>query len=878
MEIHPQDGGTVQTNLPRRASNGAPGWLATDHSGRPIHSPPHKSGEARQHHHPRVPHPPVRRLPPPIMRNHLGESKTPPSCPRRSAPPIPSTLHLSGGKPSRPDPSGRHEGSYQFLEQDGGRATTVTEARGRATRTSAASFLSTLPLYNYNIWERVDLDHLGFAAHDRARLDGIHPPQWIIPDETWWLRNAIAVLQLAEREIRACSPNSISSLLQHTRLHFGGDNAYHHGVLIPSSLPTNDSSHHAEHIFSSALIIQAVDWGVDSLDSSLELSRHILTIAEGLFDEKLEPSFDYSSSPSSAAMSSARSATKYLRRLLHEATVAKEKTAALRLQQQQEAEADDRKRAHFLDREQAWRTSRAASKQLWREVEAASTINRWLLRALSARRSRARARIRSFCRGASTHARTVKTRRSIPTSAPPLQPLKPSLLHKSKTHPFRLRGLHLPRKKRRKARRRPPKHQRGLPIPFYPAEEELHQHDPQDDHQSPPTASPSRPPIAAVPPNSFTSPHPPKYLTTAKLGGSHTTILPLCVWAAQTTAAALEFSLCSHPVADLRHTSPESAARAIQRAYRTSTQRRLAHTTLTHKHSTAGAIQRHFRGFLLRKKVRMVTQQLSERKRIGLGAESDMSAGDILRKRIGLSAEPALPAFIFDEEDWKQLARKNTDIGRKIADNSKRLAAAQKSLAASQKCLAADMQRYAAEDERIKPAFYGNPVRTTAVSESPSQFEREEEAILARREQEAAAMILQQGQAARVIQSCCRSSLFRRRLRPHPEGPLYDCAQKHSRCLMELAHQRGAEAHEVQRLQLRLQTLEDDMHFVRMLIDIDLYSDCFGLKRLIRSTCNHLDPTDRDLYISQQLNATQNMKNNYHWIRHLMNLRDDASL
>ena len=274
----------------------------------------------------------------------------------------------------------------------------------------------------------------------------------------------------------------------------------------------------------------------------------------------------------------------------------------------------------------------------------------------------------------------------------------------------------------------------------------------------------------------------------------------------------------------------------------------------------------------------MDTQQLSERKRIGLGAESDMSAGDILRKRIGLSAEPALPAFIFEEEDWKQLARKSTDIGRKIVDNSKRLAAAQKSLAASQKCLAADMQRYAAEDETIKPAFYGNPVRTTAVSESPSQFEREEEAILARREQEAVAMILQQGQAARVIQSCCRSSLFRRRLRPHPEGRLHDCAQKHSCCLMELAHQRGAEAHEVQRLELRLQTLEDDMHFVRMLIDIDLYSNCFGLKRLIRSTCNQLDPTDRDLYISKQLNATQNMKNNYHWIRHLMNLRDDASL
>ncbi len=102
-----------------------------------------------------------------------------------------------------------------------------------------------------------------------------------------------------------------------------------------------------------------MDWGVDSLDSSLELSRHILTIAEGLFDETLEPSFDYSSSPSSAAMSSARSATKYLRRLLHEATVAEEKTAALKLLQQQEAEADrslhDRKRAHFLDREQAWR-------------------------------------------------------------------------------------------------------------------------------------------------------------------------------------------------------------------------------------------------------------------------------------------------------------------------------------------------------------------------------------------------------------------------------------------------------------------------------------------------------------------------------------------
>ena len=76
------------------------------------------------------------------------------------------------------------------------------------------------------------------------------------------------------------------SILQYTaRRHLGSRDASYFGLHVPSSLPTAQPSHDAELIFFLALVIEVIRLGIKTVSSDLEMSRHLMSIAEGMYAE-----------------------------------------------------------------------------------------------------------------------------------------------------------------------------------------------------------------------------------------------------------------------------------------------------------------------------------------------------------------------------------------------------------------------------------------------------------------------------------------------------------------------------------------------------------------------------------------------------------------
>ena len=81
-------------------------------------------------------------------------------------------------------------------------------------------------------------------------------------------------------------PSDLVSVLQYTtRRHLGSRDASYFGLHVQSSLPTAQPGHDAKLIFFSALVIEVVRLGIETVSSNLETSRHLTSIAEGLYAE-----------------------------------------------------------------------------------------------------------------------------------------------------------------------------------------------------------------------------------------------------------------------------------------------------------------------------------------------------------------------------------------------------------------------------------------------------------------------------------------------------------------------------------------------------------------------------------------------------------------
>ena len=125
-----------------------------------------------------------------------------------------------------------------------------------------------------------------------------------------------------------------------------------------------------------------------------------------------------------------------------------------------------------------------------------------------------------------------------------------------------------------------------------------------------------------------------------------------------------------------------------------------------------------------------------------------------------------------------------------------------------------------------------------------------------------------------MIQRCCRSYLFRRRLHPHPEGNLHSYAQERLQCITDLATQRDT------MYSFQIKSLEHRIHHhlpwmisnERKRIESSLWKDIWTIERSIESTmdCSYLPTTNRDLSIKAHLEEGRRMENKFQQLLHLM--------
>ena len=155
--------------------------------------------------------------------------------------------------------------------------------------------------------------------------------------------------------------------------------------------------------------------------------------------------------------------------------------------------------------------------------------------------------------------------------------------------------------------------------------------------------------------------------------------------------------------------------------------------------------------------------------------------------------------------------------------------------------------------ERILGFLAAQSARAAAVTIIQRGFRRltsrwTAQAILAARRRCYHQILRRRHTAASGIQRCYRSYLFRRRLHPHPEGRLHECA-------------------------------DGNKFFAHLLIKMDLLSDCFNIAQSLKSTmdCWYHPTTDRDLSIQAHLEEGKCMENVFQRLLHLMSYENKFS-
>lgn len=454
-----------------------------------------------------------------------------------------------------------------------------------------ASFFASLQFYNNDTsWDAELMARYGHDAHVRIQQDGgRHYPRFYIPPQQWWCDLATQILRLASNHekwyaTRGLPPEDVyqmryNIIVEVCQQQLRGDSAYSFGYFVPNCLPSSHSPEHAEAILLStlaiALIWDVMDYLVEETNPSMTLLHHTLSVTSQLYN-KIKPFFSNSRSINSnnfanTAIESCRKAIKYFERILshykreladeleRNRRAEEEELASLRRQADEKRIAKARaKQLQKHKREFEFRKVRArlASEQLHRNYQirndAAIIIqNRYrgrLVRSYIAACNARRAKLSSLCRGASRLARIRKRFDALiadltrpPTSMdtiPDIDTPPPPSNNRESTHPFRDRGLTLPKRKRRQNNRRrhrrrlrPPKKYRGSGYvkpspPIVPPPPDT----PQDDATSTSSSTAS-----------------PKYhVKSAK----SVTCMPLCIWAAQTRAAEIVM-LCEDSSTDV---------------------------------------------------------------------------------------------------------------------------------------------------------------------------------------------------------------------------------------------------------------------------------------------------------------------------------------
>ena len=374
----------------------------------------------------------------------------------------------------------------------------MNNSTGRADKNNTASFLSSLPLYDIKTyWGRKLYDKYVHARHVRLSHQGRPQPNYYIPPSDWWRNHASNILRkVYADELLASHPGDFfKAFVGLTNSHMMGEAAYSLGFDVLSSLPTSQSTKHATAILYSAIIIELVWFGIDH--PSISFASHLLAMADRCYEVFAAPSFNTSRGINSnnfanTAILSADRARKFLQRILFER---KNQLRILKMREEElvreelalrQRQADEirlatavaeRTKAHHQHMLKVQVLKQQASKALWQQHnhrhQAALAITKWLRgtiwRTNIQRRIERRTTLKAFCHGASLYANNIKaTRPPSPTTALMTSKLP---LNKQKvcSHPFRDRGIVLPKRKRRQ-RHRPPRKARRDYISSSPSQ------------------------------------------------------------------------------------------------------------------------------------------------------------------------------------------------------------------------------------------------------------------------------------------------------------------------------------------------------------------------------------------------------------------------
>ena len=478
----------------------------------------------------------------------------------------------------------------------------INSARGQSIITERAyvSCLTSLPIYgNNSSWEGELHARFGHANHVRIHQDGgRHYPRSYMPPHQWWFDLAYDIRRMAYDGPYADTPHEVQfqAIIELCRDNLRGDSAYSFGYYVPNNLPSSQSPKHTEAMLFSAIAIELVWYGFDMLssvdedelfqhidfyDKFTQFTNHILSMARQCY-ELAAPFFSTSRSINSnnfanTAISSALKAIKYFERIISQyisrhSTLERETAVELeRIRQHDEEIRIARATAEQLQLQQlhqlkelelrkviARQASELHHQQYNLRDDAAILIQTWhrggAVRSCVAACKSRRARTDALVLGASFYSNNIKAARdpySTPTSmvSSSTTPPPPSNNRRS-AHPFRDRGLALPRRKRRQRNRRP----RNRPSRNRPPRKYRERSIEPSSSIPPPTVttqdtdatsslSSTASRCLSVPSTDEISP--PQYHVKSSKGIVH--CMPMCFWAAQSSAAMIKFDLTRTP-------------------------------------------------------------------------------------------------------------------------------------------------------------------------------------------------------------------------------------------------------------------------------------------------------------------------------------------
>ena len=490
--------------------------------------------------------------------------------------------------------------------------------KGIANMEGIAQRISSLPLYSKSSWGRSLLDKYGHdthvnashhiqsvaCAHEEIRLQRMAQrsyPRSYIPPEEWWGQLAMEIVDI--HFTTSIDIHNFPTLQDVTTRHLR-EHGYSFGYFVPYYLPSRQSNERAQVVLYVAVMLELVLRGLPSLANlkglhsgnnppskaetdALHLACQIESLVTSCY-ETIKPYYSKSrginsSTFANTAIESAYEALTSYTRFLNAIRRIEGEGRATRIKKQKE---EENRRKSYDTRMALHRAGLEKCRELERTYDAkafiAITIQK-LHRGRSARRCVQRYyNSRALCSAASSHAKSTSSTRPTPppqstqveTSASPIKTVS--------THPFRHRGLHLPKRKRRQSqqvrqhnrrtRRRPPPRLRRGSIQPSPAP------------NSPPiiyAVDLERTTLAAVPTNtaassSILSVNSPTSTTTDETSqhrDSTTPVLPMVFWAAQTQAALQSFTMGKCESTLSPYVPPNQAANNIRRWFRRIDQR-----------------------------------------------------------------------------------------------------------------------------------------------------------------------------------------------------------------------------------------------------------------------------------------------------------------